>query len=343
MIPIKVLFSTSREARHQKTALDTAPSGARVEICVRPTPEELARRLPDFDVLVTERLGAVNAEAIRGAKRLKLIQRLGRMTHDIDLQAARAAGIPVCNWPLRNCAMVAEHMMMQILALAKRFRDCESALLHPGEHDLAPRRCDANYFAINWTGRRDIRRIADCTVGIMGFGEVGCELAVRLKPFGCKVLYYKRNPLPPEAEDQYSVGYADHDQIRAESDFLCLLLPHMADDGPPVGRDFLSGMKPGACLISAGASSTLDEVAVSQAFRAGTLSGVATDGWSWEPTLPDNPLLRLAAEDAAANFALSPHTAGGSLTDDDILMNRRQEWSNVRNLMTGQRLLNRIA
>ncbi len=73
MIPIKVLFSTSREARHQKTALDTAPSGARVEICVRPTPEELARRLPDFDVLVTERLGAVNAEAIRGAKRLKLI------------------------------------------------------------------------------------------------------------------------------------------------------------------------------------------------------------------------------------------------------------------------------
>ncbi|MER1966897.1 NAD(P)-dependent oxidoreductase [Castellaniella sp. GW247-6E4] len=343
MTPLKVLFTTAREARHQKTALDTAPAGAHVEICVRPTPGELARRLPDIDVLVTERLGAVHADAINGAKRLKLIQRLGRMTQDIDLPAARAAGIPVCNWPLRNCAMVAEHMMMQILALAKRFRDCESTLLHPGEYDLPPRRCDANYFAINWTGRRDIKRLADCTVGIMGFGEVGCELAVRLKPFGCKVLYHKRKPLPPEAEELYGVDYADHARIRADSDFLCLLLPHMADNGPPVGHDFLAGMKPGACLISAGASSTLDELAVAEAYRAGRLSGVATDGWSWEPTLPDNLLLRLAAGDATANLALSPHTAGGSLTDDDILTNRRLEWSNVRNLMSGERLLNRIA
>src|SRR5690606_1467938 len=126
------------------------------------------------------------------------IQRLGRMTQDIDLDAARAAGIPVCNWPLRSCAMVAEHMMMQILSLAKRYRDGESTLLQAGEGGT-PRKCDGNYFAINWTGRQGIRRLADCTVGIMGFGEVGCELAVRLQPFGCRVLYNKRRPLPTDA------------------------------------------------------------------------------------------------------------------------------------------------
>lgn len=341
MTSLKVLLATSREPIHQKTLLDAAPAGVDIEVCLRPAPGELARRLPDFDVLISERLGAIDAAAIAAAQRLKLIQRLGRMTQDIDLPAARAAGIPVCNWPLRSCAMVAEHMMMQILALAKRFRDCESILRHPTETDRVPRKCDDNYFAINWTGRQNIRRLADCTVGIMGFGEVGCELAVRLQPFGCRILYNKRTALPPEAEAQYGIQYADATQIRAESDFLCLLLPHIAGEEPPIGDDFLSGVKQGACLISAGASSSLDEAAVAQAFRSGRLSGVATDGWSWEPTLPDNPLLGLA-EDASANLALSPHTAGGSITPEDIRLNRHLEWGNVRRLMAGEALLNRV-
>lgn len=343
MTPLKVLFATAREAVHQRTALDAAPAGVDVEICFRPTQDELIERLPHADVLVTERLGVVNAQAIAAARRLKLIQRLGRMTQDIDLQAARAAGIPVCNWPLRSCAMVAEHVLMQILSLAKRFRDCESILAHPEVYDQEPRQCDGNYFAINWTRRQGIRRIADCTIGIVGFGDVGCELAVLLQPFGCRILYNKRTPLPPEVEAQYGLEYADARAIRAESDFLCALLPHIAGDGPPIGRDFLSGMKDGACLVSAGSSSSLDEAAVAQAFRSGKLSGLATDGWAWEPTRPDNPLLRLAAEDPGANLAFSPHTAGGSLTPDDIRLNRLREWSNVRNLLTDAPLLNRVA
>lgn len=342
MKKLQVLFSTSREAIHQQTALQAAPAEVDVELCFRATPEELAQRLPAFDVLVTERLGVVNAAAIFAGRRLKLIQRLGRMTQDIDLAAARAAGIPVCNWPLHSCAMVAEHVMMQVLSLAKRFRDCESALLHPTPCEQVPRKCDDNYFAINWTGRQNVRRMADCTVGIVGMGEVGCELAIRLKPFGCRILYHKRTPLPDEANEQYGIRYADLDEIRAASDFLCLLLPHIPGDAPPVDEGFLSGMKDGACLISAGASSTLDEAAVARAFRHGKLSGVATDGWAWEPTLPDNPLLRLASEDSGANLAFSPHTAGGSLSPEEIRRNRWQQWSNVRNLVAGAPLLNRV-
>lgn len=342
MARLKVLFSTFREAVHQKTALDAAPADAQVEICFRPEREELASRLRHVDVLVTERHGDIDAAMIAGAPGLRLIQRLGRMTHDIDLDAARRAGVAVCNWPLRNCAMVAEHMLMQMLALAKCFRECEAVLRTPGEYALPPRKCDGNYFAINWTGRQGIRPVAGATVGIMGFGEIGGELAMRLRPFDCKVLYNKRSRLPAHVEEQFGVGYADADAIRAESDFLCLLLPHISDAGPAVDRGFLAGMKHGACLISAGSSSTLNEADVAEAYRQGRLSGVATDGWSWEPLLPDNPLLKLA-DDPAANVAFTPHSALGSMTGDTIALNRRREWQNVENLLKGAPLVNRVA
>jgi lactate dehydrogenase-like 2-hydroxyacid dehydrogenase len=341
MPKLKVLLSTFREAVHQQRALEVAPAGLDIEVCSRPTPDQLASRLPDFDVLVTERLGVVNAVAIEGAPHLRLIQRLGRMTHDIDLEAAQRAGIPVCNWPLRSCAMVAEHVVMQLLGLAKRSRECEAVLRRPGEGDLPPRKCDGNYFAINWTRRQNIRPIAGSTVGIMGFGEVGSELAMRLRPFDCRILYNKRTRLPAQVEEQFGMRYADWRSIRAESDFLCLLLPHIASPEPAIGRDFITGMKDGACLISAGSSSTLNEKDVAEAYRQGKLSGVATDGWAWEPLLPDNPLLGLA-DNPQANVVFTPHTAGGSLTAADIASNRRQEWHNVENLLRGEPLVNRI-
>ncbi len=339
---LKVLLSTFREAVHQQKALEVAPAGLHIEILSRPTPEQLAERLPGFDVLISERLGTVGAAAIEGARGLRLIQRLGRMTHDIDLDAARRAGVPVCNWPLRSCAMVAEHVMMQLLGLAKRARECESILRQPDRSGLEPRKCDGNYFAINWTGRRGIRPVAGSTVGIVGFGEVGAELALRLKPFDCRILYNKRARLSRSVEEEFGMSYADADAIRAESDFLCLLLPHIAGPQPAVGQDFIAGMKDGACLISAGSSSTLDEEAAAAAFRSGKLSGVATDGWAWEPLLPDNPLLGLA-DDPDANVAFTPHTAGGSVTPADISANRRREWQNIERLTKGEPLLNRVA
>ncbi len=340
---LRVLLSTFREAVHQQKALEVAPADLDIEILSRPTPEQLADRLPGFDVLMTERLGVVSAAAIENARGLRLIQRLGRMTHDIDLDAARRAGIPVCNWPLRSCTMVAEHVMTQLLGLAKRVREGENTLRQPDRNGgREPRKCDGNYFAINWTGRQGIRPVAGSTVGIMGFGEVGAELALRLKPFDCRILYNKRTRLPGGVEETFGMSYADADTIRAESDFLCLLLPHIAGPQPAVGRDFIAGMKDGACLISAGSSSTLDEAAAAEAFRSGKLSGVATDGWAWEPLLPGNPLLGLA-DDPDANVIFTPHTAGGSLTPADISANRRREWHNIERLAKGEPLLNRVA
>ncbi len=342
MTKLKVLLATNRPPVHQARAVALAPEGADVTVVSPPTREALLDTIADFDVLITERLGDIDAEIIKRGTRLRLIQRFGRMTHDIDVDAARAAGIPICNWPLPACVMVAEHVVMQILSLARRVREGEDTLRRPPDTGLEPRRCDANYFAINWTRRDNIKPLFSSSVGIMGFGEIGSELATRLQPFGCTVLYNKRKRLPEEVESQFGVEYADWNGIRARSDFLCLLLPHAESENGFVDASFLDGMKRGAFLISSGASSTLNEADVAQAYRDGALGGVATDGWNYEPLLPDNPLLALA-DDPASNVMFTPHTAGGSIREEDIQANQRRVWQNIANLIAQKPLANRIA
>lgn len=341
MDEIRVLLATHREPVHQKSALATAPEGAHVTICAAARYETVVERIGDADVLVSERSGRIDAPLIRRGRNLRLIQRWGRMTHDIDLGAAREAGVAVCYQPLYNAMMVAEHVVMQILGLAKCVRECEDVLLDPRDWGMEPRQCDANQFAINWSGRRDIMPVLGSTVGIVGFGEIGAELAERLKPFGCRVLYNKRNRLPADVEASLGVTYADRDAIRAASDFLCLLLPHVDSAGGAIGRDFIDGMKPGACLISSGASSTLNEEDVAAAYRGGRLRGVATDGWRWEPLKADNPLLALA-RDPQANVVFTPHTAIGARPGADMASSFRAGWQNVVNLMQGLPLVNRL-
>jgi lactate dehydrogenase-like 2-hydroxyacid dehydrogenase len=212
-------------------------------------------------------------------------------------------------------------------------------MLKPGAWG-APAKCDENYFAYNWTGRTGMRMLADATVGIVGLGEIGADVARRLRPFGCEVLYHKRSRLPKDVEDELSIAYADLDTIRAKSDFLCLLMPHGPGMGESVNRDYIAAMKPGAFLISTGASTVLDEADVADAVRSGRLAGLASDGFVYEPAPLDSPLLKLARELPQANVILSPHIAGGVASNN--VEARRREFENICRLNDGRPLLNRL-
>ncbi|AWC26017.1 Putative 2-hydroxyacid dehydrogenase (plasmid) [Aminobacter sp. MSH1] len=340
MSNLKVLFATFRAPRHQKIAMEAAPEGLDITMCEAPSRAELLEQLPLADVFISERSGLIDADMLAAGRRLRLVQRLGRMTHDIDADAARKAGIPVCRWPLRGCSMVAEHAMMQVLSLVKASREAEHALVATPDWGTPPKKCDENHFAYNWTERRKIRSLAGATVGILGFGEIGAELAVRLRAFDCEVLYNKRSRLPAAVEAEFGVEYADIDSIRARSDVLCILLPHGEGIGEMIDHAFIEQMKPGAYLVSTGASTVLNEADVAAAYRVGILSGVATDGWTWEPVPRDNPLLRLA-DDPQANVVFTPHIAGGVRSNDRSM--RELEWENIRRLMDGRELRHRVA
>lgn len=337
-----VLFLTDRGKRHQQDALAAAPAEIDVTMLRRPPRAEIMRRLPQVEFLISERAGEINAAMIAAGEKLRLIQRLGSLTFDIDLQAARAAGVPVCAWPIRGCIMVAEHMVLQMLALAKRLNDLTATANAAGDWGRTSRRTDEDTFAYDWSQRKNISAIYGKTAGILGFGEIGAELARRLRGFSpARVLYHKRTRLPSGAETELGLVYATLDQLLPASDFLCNLLPYSSQTDMLINADFLARMKPGAFLVSCGSGGVIHEAALTEALQAGHLSGAALDTFEWEPIRPDNPLLPLA-RDPAMNVVLTPHTAAGSAAGEEDGPPRREEFENVLRVLQGNPLRYRV-
>lgn len=307
----RVLFLTQRGLQQQQWALEGAPPELEVLMRRDPPRDEILALLPEMDFLITERSGDVDAEMIAAGRRLRLIQRLGIQTWDLDLEAARQAGIPVCFWPIEGCVLVAEHMVLQILGVFKKVREMMAVIAEAADWGRPPRKGDEDTFAYNWSGRSGIAGLQDATVGVLGFGEIGLELAWRLRPFGCRLLYHKRRRFPAEVETRYGLTYATPDEIAAQSDVVCSLLPY-AGPKPPIDAAYIARMKPGASLVHCGSGGILDEDALIAALKSGHLAGAALDTYNWEPLRPDDPLLELARH-PQANLILTPHTAAGGL------------------------------
>lgn len=336
--PAKVVYVTERSPHHQRAAVETAPAGVELVMLHAAGREQVMAELAGAEFLVSERSGEIDAALIAAGPRLRLIQRLGSLAYDIDLAAARAAGVPVCIWPIAGSMMVAEHMLMQMLALAKRLPEVSAVAQAAGNWGRPSRRTDQNTFAYNWSKRTNIGGIYGQTVGILGFGEIGAELARRLRPFApARALYHKRQPLPALVETELGITYAAPDGIMAESDFLCVLLPYLPETDLSLNAATFAAMKRGALVAHAGSGSVIDEAALAEAIRQGHLGGAALDTFEWEPLQPDNPLVQLA-RDPAANVLLTPHTAAATLPGK-----RAAEWTNVRRVLAGEPLLYRIA
>jgi phosphoglycerate dehydrogenase-like enzyme len=338
-----VLFLTDRGWRHQQAAVEAAPPELAVIVMRDPPKEEILRVLPEVEFLISERSGTVDADMIATGRNLRLIQRLGSLTYDIDLEAARAAGIPVANWPVEVAIMVAEHMVMQMLALAKRVAEVSAVACDADEWDQPSRRTDEDTFAYDWSGRSGIRSLYEQTVGILGFGEIGAELVRRLRGFApARILYYKRKRLPEAAENRLAITHSLVERLVAESDYLCMLLPYYPETVMFFNARLLSRMKRGSFLVSCGSGSVIDEAALAQALREGRLAGAALDTFEWEPIRPENPLLPLA-RDPAMNVLLTPHTAAGSRRDFDTDQTRRGDYTNLMRVLGGEPPLHRVA
>jgi phosphoglycerate dehydrogenase-like enzyme len=308
-----------------------------------PPKAELLRVLPQVEFLISERSGTVDADMIAAGRRLRLIQRLGSLTHDIDLEAARQGGVPVAAWPVQVAIMVAEHMVMQMLALAKRLDEVAAIANKAGDWERPSRRTDEDTFAYDWSGCSGIRALYGQTVGILGFGEIGAELARRLRGFcPARILYHKRTRLPEHAERELGITYLPTEQVIGASDFLCNLLPYYPETDMLIDAQFLSRMKRGAFLASCGSGSVLDEAALAVALGEGHLAGTALDTFEWEPIRPDNPLLPLA-RDPAMNVLLTPHTAAGSSQDADSDRTRKSDYTNLMRVLRGEPPLHRVA
>ena len=333
----KVLFLTERSPRHQEDALNAAPAGLRVTMLRQPKEQVLLREIADAEFLISERAGEVDDALLAAAPNLRLIQRLGSLVYDIDLGAAQRAGVMVALWPVLSCVMVAEHMVMQMLALAKRLPEVSAVAQAAADWGRPARRTDENVFAYNWSGRTNVGGIFGQTVGILGFGEIGAEVARRLQPFAPRgVLYNKRRPLPSHVEAELGITYATRQEVIAASDFLCVLLPYTPETDLSINAATFAQMKERAFVVHCGSGSVIDEAALADTLQRGHLAGAALDTFEWEPLRDDNPLVALA-RDPAANVLLTPHTAAATLPGG-----REGDWANIQRVLAGEEPLYRV-
>ena len=334
-----VVFLTQRGLRHQQRALESAPPELEVAILRDPPRTDLLPLLEQAEFLISERTGAIDAEMIAAAPNLRLIQRLGIQTWDIDLTAARAAGVTVCSQPIQGCVMVAEHMLLQILGVLKRVREGMKVTADAADWGRAAHRTDEDHFAYNWSKRGGIGTLSGATVGILGFGEVGLELTMRLRGFDCRLLYNKRRRLPSHIEERYGLRFAVPDELAEQSDIVCSLLPYQ---GPkePLEAAFFARMKRGAYLVHCGSGAVVEEGALIAALRAGHLAGAALDTYTYEPLRPDDPLVELA-RDPTSNLILTPHVAGGGVTAG--ARGRVEDYDNIMAMLNGETLQHRVA
>lgn len=335
----KVVFTTERSERHQRAALAAAPEHLNVHMLRSPDRETLMTELSDADYLISERSGVVDAALLRAATCLKLIQRLGSAAYDIDIETARAAGIAVCYWPQTSVVAVAEHVVMQMLAVAKGLNAAQHTAMHGQQLEKSPQRTDEDTFSYNWANLQTVNALAGKTIGIQGMGEIGLELARRLVPWDVQVLYHKRRPLPAPVERDLKVAYAEPDDLYAASDVLVNLLPYSQATDLLLNADVFALMPQGSHVVSAGSGSVIDEGALARALRDGQLAGAALDTYEYEPLQAGNPVLEAARD--GFNVVLTPHIAAGSphVAKDE----RADAYSNILAHLNGEPLRYQLA
>jgi phosphoglycerate dehydrogenase-like enzyme len=163
MTRYKTVFTTERGHRHQQIALNAAPDNLDITMLRQPDKTTLLPHLAEADYFVSERTGVIDAEMIQAAPKLKLILRLGSLTYDIALDAAKAAGVAVCYWPVGSVIRVAEHLVMQMLALSKKLGETEAIALAAGAEWGESKRTDEDTFAYNWSNRQNVEGLSPCS------------------------------------------------------------------------------------------------------------------------------------------------------------------------------------
>jgi D-3-phosphoglycerate dehydrogenase len=264
---------------------------------------ELIPLVKDIDGYIAG-LDEINKEVIQAARQLRVIARYGVGVDRVDLKAATQRRILVTNTPGANSAAVAELTLTFILALARNLCVvCEKT--KRGE----------------WP-RGEVLGLGGKTIGLIGFGAIGQEVALRLKGFGCRLLAY--DPYVEFSQGKHlGINLVPLDSLLSQADFVSLHTALTPETKGLVSRDFLERMKPGAFLINTARGELVDEPALVEAIQSGHIRGAALDCFRQEPPERNSPLLTLPQVIVTAHV--------GAHTDEAI---NRMGWMALESCLT---------
>ncbi|GAA0682399.1 2-hydroxyacid dehydrogenase [Marinobacterium maritimum] len=288
--------------------LDLSPIADCVDelVCYPTTaPEQVAGRIAGFELVITNKV-VLDAERIHATEALKLICVVATGVNNIDLDAATAKGIVVCNSQGYGVHSVAQHVLGLMLALHTRLLDYDRAIKN-GDWNRSSQFCLLDYPILELNGR---------TLGIIGYGALGHEVARLARCFGMQVLIAARPGSSDIPADRVAI-----EELLEQADVVSLHCPLTEQTRDLIDAQALARMKPGSFLINAARGGIVNETALKDALCSGHLGGAATDVLTEEPPRTGNILL----DPAIPNLIITPHSAWGSIQARQTIINQTVE------------------
>ena len=259
-----------------------------------PTPEQLLEKAGEADGILTNIMDRIDADVFQAAHRLKVVSQLGVGVDNIDVAEATRRGVLVGNTPGVLAKATADIAFGLLMSAARRISE--------GDRWLRAGNWKMQYHPMVWLGAE----IHGATLGIVGMGQIGVEMAKRARGFDMRVIYYSRTR-KLELESELGMEYFEPSDLLSTADFVTLHIPLTQETRHFIGERELRLMKPTAILINAARGAVVDSRALYTALKEGWIIGAALDVTDPEPILPDDPLLTLD------NLVITPHIGSASI------------------------------
>lgn len=279
---IKVLVSDALSEEGLKVFRESKELTVDVKTDLKP--DALKEIIKDYDALVVRSATKVTNEIIQAAKKLKVVGRAGVGLDNVDLEAATQKGIIVMNTPAGNTISTAEHTFSMILSLSRNIPQA-NASTKKGEWKRS------KFMGVEVYGK---------TLGIVGFGRIGSEVAKRALSFGMKILAY--DPfLSAEVAESIGVEIAELKKVLQEADYITVHTPLTDETRHMISDKEFALMKKGVRIINCARGGIIDEAALVKALKELKVAGAAMDVFEKEPLTAENELLKMD------NVIITPH------------------------------------
>ena len=284
--------------RLPQEALDIVSKVAEIDLWEGDTPPpraELARRIAAADGLLCLLTDRIDGELLDGAPGLKVVSQMAVGYDNIDVPACTARGVKVGNTPGVLTETTADLAFALILAAARRVVQADNEL-RAGEWKT--------WSPLQWTGVD----VHGATLGIVGLGRIGYEVARRARGFDMKVIYCNRSRYEA-AERDFGAERVDMDTLLAQSDFVSLHCPLTTETRHLFGMEQFKKMKRSAILINTARGPVVNQPELAQALNEGIIAGAGIDVFESEPVSLQDPLLQVAAD----RIVVLPHIGSASV------------------------------
>ncbi|MDD5832782.1 MAG: NAD(P)-dependent oxidoreductase [Clostridiales bacterium] len=293
-----------------------------IDMPSRLTDEEYASAAPDTEHIIVDAITPVSAELIAAFPRLKSIHSEGVAYNRIDVEAASGRGICVCHSRGMNASAVAEQTVLLMSGMLKNIVLNDAAVRNGSQISVKE----------SYMQRGDLMELADCSVGLVGFGNIAEATAHLLKAYGVsEIFYYKRHRLSSEREAALGISFRPLSELLSVSDIVSLHCPVTRETEKMADAAFFGKMKDGAYFVNTARGELVDDTALADALRSGKLKMAGLDTLNNEPVTVDNYLL--SQSDIRDRLLLSPHIGG--ITASSFRRSYRMIWEDIKTVSEG--------